>query len=67
MSIKEDPPMYTRMLIGVTIGVIAGGVIGYFGQCSTGTCPLTSTWWRGAIYGGVMGLFFTISLGQSRP
>jgi len=30
--------------------------MGYFGQCTSGTCPLTSTWWRGALYGGVLGL-----------
>ncbi len=40
-----------RVLWGVLIGVAAGSAPGYFGQCSSGTCPLTSTWWRGAIYG----------------
>ena len=35
--------------------------MGYFGQCSSGTCPLTSTWWRGAIHGGVIGLLFPLS------
>lgn len=59
--------MYTRLLIGVAVGALLGGVIGYFGQCSTGTCPLTSTWWRGAIYGGVMGLVLMMSSSQARP
>lgn len=45
-----------RVFFGVLIGVAAGSALGYFGQCSSGTCPLTSTWWRGAIYGGVIGL-----------
>jgi thioredoxin 1 len=35
-----------------------GALLGYFGKCSSGTCPLTSTWWRGAIYGAVLGLMF---------
>jgi hypothetical protein len=51
----------SRVLIAVFIGVALGSALGYFGQCSTGTCPLTSTWWRGAIYGGVMGLLFGLS------
>jgi len=53
--------MLLRVIIGVLIGGGVGAIIGYFGQCSTGTCPLTSTWWRGAIYGGSMGLLFTMS------
>ena len=45
-----------------TIGVAAvlGAAVGYFGQCSSGTCPLTSTWWRGAIYGAFVGLLFSL-------
>ena len=44
------------LILSVLIGGGIGATMGYFGQCSSGTCPLTSTWWRGAIYGGVMGL-----------
>jgi thioredoxin 1 len=40
------------------IGGGLGAALGYFGKCSSGTCPLTSTWWRGAIYGAVLGLVF---------
>ena len=50
-----------RLLIPITIGAALGAAMGYFGQCSSGTCPLTSTWWRGAIYGSVMGLMFALS------
>ena len=45
----------------VLAGVLLGGLAGYFGQCSSGTCPLTSTWWRGALYGGFLGLFMALS------
>jgi len=51
----------TRFLIPIAIGAAIGSAMGYFGQCSSGTCPLTSTWWRGAIYGSVMGLLFALS------
>jgi hypothetical protein len=53
-------PIMTRYLIPIAIGAALGSLMGYFGQCSSGTCPLTSTWWRGAIYGGVMGLLFSM-------
>ena len=51
----------THTLIPLLIGAALGALMGYFGQCSSGTCPLTSTWWRGAIYGGVLGLLFALS------
>lgn len=46
------------ILIPLLIGAALGALTGYFGQCNSGVCPLTSTWWRGAIYGGVIGLLF---------
>lgn len=48
-------------LVYVVAGLALGSIAGYFGQCHSGTCPLTSTWWRGAIYGGVMGLLLSLS------
>jgi hypothetical protein len=54
----------TRYLIPIAIGAVLGSLMGYFGQCTSGACPLTSTWWRGAIYGGFIGLMFSVS---SRP
>lgn len=48
------------VLMKVAIGAALGAALGYFGQCSSGTCPLTSTWWRGALYGSAMGLVFTL-------
>ena len=32
-----------------------GASLGYYGKCSSGTCPLTANPYRGAIYGAVMG------------
>jgi thioredoxin 1 len=44
-----------RVLLGVLIGAAAGAVLGYFGKCSSGSCPLTANPLRGAIYGAVVG------------
>lgn len=50
-----------QAVLSIGIGAGLGAVMGYFGQCSTGACPLTSSWWRGAIYGGIMGVVFYFS------
>jgi thioredoxin 1 len=47
--------MITKTLLGVMIGGAIGAGLGYFGKCSSGTCPLTANPYRGAIYGAVMG------------
>jgi len=43
------------LLLGVLIGGAIGTGLGYFGKCSSGTCPLTANPYRGAIFGAVMG------------
>jgi hypothetical protein len=45
-----------RIILIVLLGAGIGAAVGYFGQCNSGTCPLTATWWRGALYGGFIGL-----------
>ncbi len=50
-----------RSVFTILIGAVLGAAMGYFGQCTSGTCPLTSTWWRGALYGGFLGLVVTFS------
>jgi hypothetical protein len=55
--------MMSLFLSGMVGGAL-GAALGYFGQCTSGTCPLTSTWWRGAIYGAVMGLVFFAASGR---
>ena len=56
----------TSLMISVLIGGGLGALLGHFGKCSSGTCPLTSTWWRGAIYGALLGgLFYYVSSGSS--
>ncbi len=50
-----------RFALIVLGGAAVGALLGYFGQCTSGACPLTSTWWRGALYGGVLGLLAALS------
>jgi thioredoxin 1 len=51
-----------RLLFGVLIGGAVGAVMGHFGKCSSGSCPLTANPLRGAIYGAVVGLLFALVL-----
>ncbi len=46
------------LILSVLVGAGLGAALGYVGQCSSGTCPLTASWWRGALFGGVCGLLF---------
>jgi hypothetical protein len=54
------------LTLSVLLGSGIGTALGYFGQCSSGTCPLTSTWWRGALYGAGMGLLFGLTSMRGR-
>ena len=57
--------MILRVVIGILIGAALGAALGYYGQCTSGACPLTANPFRGAIYGAVIGVLF--SLGTYRP
>ncbi len=56
-----DKAQFIRLALGIAIGAALGGILGYFGKCSSGSCPLTATPWRGAIYGAVMGALLALS------
>ncbi len=58
-----DKTAFIKIIVGVLIGGGLGALMGYFGKCSSGACPLTATPYRGAIYGAVIGLFFAYSFG----
>ena len=38
----------------IIIGGILGALMGYYGKCTSGSCPLTANPYRGAIYGILM-------------
>lgn len=53
-------PATLRFILIVLGGAALGALMGTVGQCSSGTCPLTSTWWRGALYGATLGLVWAL-------
>jgi thioredoxin len=48
-------------------GGVIGAALGHYGKCSSGTCPLTSTWRRGALYGAALGGMFYFFTGGGTP
>ena len=52
-------------MVRITLTILGDAALGallrYFGQCTSGTCPLTSTWWRGVLYGGFLGLLAALA------
>ena len=50
-----------RIALIILGGAALGAAMGYYGQCTSGMCPLTSTWWRGALYGATLGLLLAVS------
>jgi len=54
-----DKAQIIRLLVSLSVGGVLGAVMGYFGKCSSGACPLTATPWRGAVYGAVLGALFS--------
>lgn len=59
-------PSVLRLLIGIGVGSLAGAALGYYGQCTSGACPLTANPWRGAIYGAFLGALFALSTAPGR-
>lgn len=51
-----------KLIAGILIGAIIGGLVGYFGKCASGACPLTSNPYTGALVGAALGAL--ISLGR---
>lgn len=54
------------IVFALAIGAALGGALGYYGKCSTGTCPLTATPSRGALYGLVLAALFAVPNLMSR-
>ena len=53
-----------RVAAAVAIGAAIGAWLGSGGQCQSGSCPLTETPLRGAVYGAVMGLLAGLSIAR---
>ena len=49
-----------KIISGIMIGGAIGFVIGYFGKCSSGVCPLTSNPIVSTVVGALFGVMFTM-------
>ncbi len=62
--------MQKAMMIQLAIGLLLGGglgaAMGYFGKCTSGTCPLTANPLRGGLIGAMFGGILAFSAGSSR-
>ncbi|MCG8684935.1 MAG: thioredoxin family protein [Desulfobacterales bacterium] len=58
-----DKIFIIQIIAGVLIGGSLGAVMGYYGKCSSGTCPLTANPMRGSLYGAFLGVLFATALG----
>ena len=45
-----------RIIVILAIGAGIGALMGHFGKCSDGACPLTANPWRGAAWGTFLAL-----------
>ena len=58
---------FTPLIVGLLLGGGLGALMGYFGNCTTGTCPLTANPWRGGLVGAMIGGMFAFSAGSRSP
>lgn len=57
-----------KYLLVILIGGVIGGLLGSRRSCESGTCPLTSNPYTGALYGAVMGFFLASTVfGSTTP
>lgn len=55
---------YLILIAPLVIGGALGAVLGYYGKCAGGACPLTATPWRGGIIGLGIGALVALSYGM---
>ena len=54
--------MVLKIVIGVPAGSAVGALLGATRSCEGGGCPLTANPLRGALWGGLMGLFAALAM-----
>ena len=55
-----------NLFLAIAIGAGIGAALGYFGKCTSGACPLTASWQRGAMFGALLGALVYSSSSQGR-
>ena len=55
----------SKKIIMIIVGTIIGGIVGYFYWkyigCSSGSCAITSVWYKSTLYGMFLGgIFFDL-------
>lgn len=58
--------IFIYLIGGLLIGGGLGALMGYYGKCTSGTCPLTANPWRGGFIGAMIGGLLAYSVGSSR-
>jgi hypothetical protein len=53
-----------RILLGTVIGGGTGFLLGYFGKCQSGVCPLTSNPYISTVIGIIIGIALALSWGK---
>lgn len=53
-----------NLFLAIAIGAGIGATLGYFGKCTSGACPLTASWQRGAMFGALLGALVYSSSSQ---
>lgn len=57
---------YRKVILGVSVGAIAGYAYYYFVGCSSGTCAITSRPLNSTLYGALMGGLFVSSFKKDK-
>jgi thioredoxin 1 len=65
-KLKMQKALFIQLAVGLLIGGSLGALVGYFGKCTAGTCPLTANPWRGGFMGAMIGGLFAFSAGTPR-
>ena len=56
--------MMIRIIVGLVLGGGIGFLIGHFGRCSTGVCPMTNNPYISTIVGAIWGLVIALIMGK---
>ncbi len=50
----------------LAVGGVLGAILGYYRECTDGSCPLHPTWWKGALVGTAFAALASAIIGRIR-